>query len=334
MPQIFVNNGRARLAVAVSAGATTIDLTGIVGLPTSLASGDWFLLSLSRDDSRYGSNHEVVKVTDILGITYTVVRGYEGAAVAHDAAELVEARSTADTHTRMLREAVWAHISDKPAAASRWPAWDEVTAKPGAFTPVAHTHPWAEVTGAPATATRWPSWSEVTSKPLTTDSRTDASTTTLLQAKAMNDHRTSGDHDARYALKSGGANANFTTMPQVGGAPIVESGSNSDGEWTRWADGTQICGSELPTSPATGWTATATHSFVNAGTKPFPVPFIGTVFMGVVGQDGQVSARAAYVTHVSRGPQGITGCWYVTPKNESTFAHGVGGAYTATGRWK
>ncbi len=26
-----------------------------------------------------------------------------------------------------------------------------------------------------------------------------------------------------------------------GGAPIVESGSNSDGEWTRWADGTQQC---------------------------------------------------------------------------------------------
>ena len=29
-------------------------------------------------------------------------------------------------------------------------------------------------------------------------------------------------------------------MPQVGGDPIVESGSNADGEWTRWSDGTQI----------------------------------------------------------------------------------------------
>lgn len=35
----------------------------------------------------------------------------------------------------------------------------------------------------------------------------------------------------------GGSQANFVTMPQVGGDPIVESGSNSDGEWTRWADG-------------------------------------------------------------------------------------------------
>ncbi len=30
-------------------------------------------------------------------------------------------------------------------------------------------------------------------------------------------------------------------MPTSGGDPVVESGSNSDGKWTRWADGTQTC---------------------------------------------------------------------------------------------
>lgn len=30
------------------------------------------------------------------------------------------------------------------------------------------------------------------------------------------------------------------TMPTSGGDAVVESGSNSDGWWTRWADGTQI----------------------------------------------------------------------------------------------
>ena len=44
-----------------------------------------------------------------------------------------------------------------------------------------------------------------------------------------------------YAQLAGGPLANFTAMPQVGGDPIVESGSNADGEWTRWSDGTQIC---------------------------------------------------------------------------------------------
>ena len=42
------------------------------------------------------------------------------------------------------------------------------------------------------------------------------------------------------SILTGGASANFTVMPQVGGDPIVESGSNADGEWTRWSDGTQI----------------------------------------------------------------------------------------------
>lgn len=32
----------------------------------------------------------------------------------------------------------------------------------------------------------------------------------------------------------------FNNMPTVGGDPMVESGSNADGEWTRWADGTQV----------------------------------------------------------------------------------------------
>lgn len=54
----------------------------------------------------------------------------------------------------------------------------------------------------PVTASRWPKYSEVTDRPSTTASRTSSSTTTLLQAKAMNDHRGSGDHDGRYYTKS------------------------------------------------------------------------------------------------------------------------------------
>ena len=57
---------------------------------------------------------------------------------------------------------------------------------------------------------------------------------------AVSDHVALADPHAQYAGLDGGASANFTTMPQVGGDPIVESGSNADGEWTRWADGTQI----------------------------------------------------------------------------------------------
>ena len=56
---------------------------------------------------------------------------------------------------------------------------------------------------------------------------------------AVSDHVALPDPHSQYAEITGGANANFTAMPQVGGDPIVESGSNADGEWTRWSDGTQ-----------------------------------------------------------------------------------------------
>ncbi|WP_368205531.1 phage tail protein [Aeromonas sp. s5] len=61
----------------------------------------------------------------------------------------------------------WSQITGAPVQATRWPAWNEVTGKPGTMPPSAHSHPWSQVTGAPATATRWPTWSEVTDKPAT-----------------------------------------------------------------------------------------------------------------------------------------------------------------------
>jgi hypothetical protein len=71
------------------------------------------------------------------------------------------------------------------------------------------------------------------------------------------------------SILAGGASANFTAMPQVGGDPIVESGSNADGEWTRWADGKQTC--ESPQMAL---------SFSNASnikfTWDYPAAFIST----------------------------------------------------------
>lgn len=70
---------------------------------------------------------------------------------------------------------------------------------------------------------------------------------------------TTSEADARYAQLAG-AN-DFTQMPTVGGAPIVESDSNSDGEWTRWADGAQICGLEIAASSSADVTWTFPVAF-------------------------------------------------------------------------
>ena len=61
------------------------------------------------------------------------------------------------------------------------------------------------------------------------------------------------------------------TVSESGGVPtgaVIESDSNSDGEYTRWADGTQIAGTqiELPGS------ANTADNFAS----PWPVPFINT----------------------------------------------------------
>ncbi len=43
------------------------------------------------------------------------------------------------------------------------------------------------------------------------------------------------------ANQLGTGGPDFVGMPSVDGDPVVESGSNSDGDWTRFADGYQVC---------------------------------------------------------------------------------------------
>jgi len=73
--------------------------------------------------------------------------------------------------------------------------------------------------------------------------------------------------DTRYAEITGGADANFAVMPQVGGDPVVESGSNADGQWTRFAEGTQVCIGVLPNISMVSNTG-------GAASGSFPIAFI------------------------------------------------------------
>ena len=86
---------------------------------------------------------------------------------------------------------------------------------------------------------------------------------------AVSDHVALADPHTQYAELSGGASANFTAMPQVGGDPIVESGSNADGEWTKFSDGT-LCMS----SSAVGETFISNVRMNGVGTLPVAVTSI------------------------------------------------------------
>lgn len=104
-------------------------------------------------------------------------------------------------------------------------------------------------------------------------------------------HYTKSESDGRYAQLSG-AN-DFVSMPSVGGDPIVESGSNTDGEWTRWADGTQICRA-LATYDGITNTAGSLYKS-NIESWIFPSAFTGTINeIACAGAD--VSATTIWVT--------------------------------------
>jgi len=102
MGQLFINNARATLAASISSGDTLIKIKDHANFPApgSMASGDFFLLTLFEDTTRYGENLEVVKVTAVTDpgdgtLNLTAERGYEYNASIHTAGTRAEARLTA-----------------------------------------------------------------------------------------------------------------------------------------------------------------------------------------------------------------------------------------------
>ena len=64
----------------------------------------------------------------------------------------------------------WSNVTNKPAEATRWPTYAEVTGKPTEFTPAAHTHLWAHITDKPtefAPSAHTHLWAHITDKPAT-----------------------------------------------------------------------------------------------------------------------------------------------------------------------
>jgi hypothetical protein len=67
----------------------------------------------------------------------------------------------------------------------------------------------------------------------------------------------------------------FNTMPTVGGDPIVESGSNVDGEYTKFANGTMVCWKINTGSLSTTVLQGSVWRSIITLTWTFPIAFIG-----------------------------------------------------------
>lgn len=92
MSQVFANNASAILAASISDTDTTITVSNQKNIPT-LAMGDYFLATLFLNSNP--DHIEVIKVTDVLGDTWTIEREQEDTSpLAHNANSPIELRLT------------------------------------------------------------------------------------------------------------------------------------------------------------------------------------------------------------------------------------------------
>lgn len=100
MPQLFKNNATTTLNGGITAGATSLTVATGTGGDFPIANGtDWFLATLiGLDANGLESSWEIVRVTDVTGDTFTVIRAQENTtALAWSHATRIEARLTAGT---------------------------------------------------------------------------------------------------------------------------------------------------------------------------------------------------------------------------------------------
>jgi len=126
---------------------------------------------------------------------------------------------------------------------------------------------------------------------------------------------------------------NFAVMPQVGGDPIVESGSNADGNFTKWADGTQITSQQFLLGGTTGATVNGFYA-LNQNQKNFPVSFLSTPKLSISVASNLTDVGYAFATSDSGStPPTSTHTGRIRGLMPSSTG-AVGVDVIAYGRWK
>ena len=119
---------------------------------------------------------------------------------------------------------------------------------------------------------------------------------------------------------------NFSNMPLVVGGPIVESGNNANGDWIRYADGTQICYKHtVSTAEATNAYGSLYFSYFIGWT--FPRQFTRKPLAGAFLEDNQMVSAALY--NVGTGIIERLNVYTSVPISQTISVH-----YIAIGRWK
>lgn len=122
-------------------------------------------------------------------------------------------------------------------------------------------------------------------------------------------------------------------VSQSAGVPtgaIIERGSNANGEYVRYADGTQICSIVLPTTSYNISTVVGALFSSDAQTWTFPVAFSGIpAVFGMIGRGAVDPYKTFYSTYTRSATQHS----YFIVCTTSSGGVGLQGSLTAIGRW-
>jgi hypothetical protein len=130
-----------------------------------------------------------------------------------------------------------------------------------------------------------------------------------------------------------GMTPNFPNMPQVGGDPIVESGSNSNGQYTKFSDGTLICASNGEKTFTFDSADQLSYSWTYPAAFSTSLPSLSWV----VANRGTITGAESIVQEINVGSStasvGIPRLW--SPGGTGPFSPGDSctGVLTAIGRW-
>ena len=121
---------------------------------------------------------------------------------------------------------------------------------------------------------------------------------------------------------------NFTTMPQRGGNAIVSKGSNSNGAYVKFGDGTLICTAQKTTLEQNNGASAGNFYYSNAGTWTYPLAFNAAPKVIAQVNGGHYNAMSAKAVSI-----GTSSTNYLTMSiNSTTNAQGL--SLLAIGTWE
>jgi hypothetical protein len=126
------------------------------------------------------------------------------------------------------------------------------------------------------------------------------------------------------------------TVSQSAGVPtgaIIETGSNANGIYTKWADGTMICVVNGVGTGTTSWSTSSNFYYSGPTSFTFPATFSAAPTVVMNAQDPNVVSRSAYVSSFTPTATGINDIYLTSPSNTSPSTASVVRIYIATGRW-